>query len=80
LGVAIVSWLAAARLLQRERLRAVDIRDLDLRRQCEIVILRGVGISANTLAFIEFLGEFPACVEEFCVPSKNTRACSLFAK
>jgi len=55
LGVAIVSWLVVERLLQQKRVHAVEIRDLDLRRQFEIVTLRGSNMSAHAQAFIEFL-------------------------
>jgi hypothetical protein len=41
--------------LQEERVHAVEIRDLDLRRQFEIVTLRDATLSAHAVAFIEFL-------------------------
>jgi DNA-binding transcriptional LysR family regulator len=55
LGVAIVSWLVVERLLQHKRVHAVEIRDLDLRRQFEVVTLRDADMSTNALAFIDFL-------------------------
>jgi DNA-binding transcriptional LysR family regulator len=55
LGVAIVSWLVVERLLQQKRVHAVEIRDVDLRRQFEIVTLRGATMTSNALAFIDFL-------------------------
>jgi DNA-binding transcriptional LysR family regulator len=55
LGVAIVSWLVVERLEAQGRLHAVEIRDLDLRRQFEIVTLRGATMSQNASAFIDFL-------------------------
>ncbi len=55
LGVAIVSWLVVERLLTQKRLHAVEIRDLDLRRQFEIVTLRDAPMSPTAVAFIEFL-------------------------
>jgi DNA-binding transcriptional LysR family regulator len=55
LGVAIVSWLAVERLLQQKRLHAVEIRDVDLRRQFEIVTLRDSMMSAPAMQFVDFL-------------------------
>ena len=55
LGVAIVSWLVVERLLAQKRVRAVEIRDVDLRRQFEIVTLHGANLSPDALAFVEFL-------------------------
>ena len=55
LGIGIVSWLAVERLLSQQRVHAVEIADVDLRREFEIVTLRGGHLSANALAFIEFL-------------------------
>jgi DNA-binding transcriptional LysR family regulator len=55
LGIAIVSGRVVERLLQEERVHAVEIRDLDLRRQFEIVTLRDATLSAHAVAFIEFL-------------------------
>jgi DNA-binding transcriptional LysR family regulator len=55
MGVAIVSWLAVERLLAQKRVHAVDIRDIDLRRQFEIVTLRDAPMSTAALSFIEFL-------------------------
>jgi len=55
LGVAIVSWLVVERLLQQKRVHAVEIRDLDLRRQFEIVTLRGANMSPHAVAFIDFV-------------------------
>ncbi len=55
LGVAIVSWLVVERLLQQKRLHAVEVRDADLRREFEIVTLRGAALPPNAAQFIDFL-------------------------
>jgi DNA-binding transcriptional LysR family regulator len=55
LGIAIVSGLVVERLIHDERTHAVEIRDLDLRRQFEIVTLKDAALSAHAVAFIDFL-------------------------
>jgi DNA-binding transcriptional LysR family regulator len=55
IGVAFVSWLVVERLLAQKRLHAVEIRDLDLRRQFEIVTLRAAHLTPHARAFVEFL-------------------------